>query len=54
MARHPYTVVIGEKEATTDTLSPRAREAGDLGSLPLAEFKARLLAEARPPRPRAG
>jgi threonyl-tRNA synthetase len=54
MARHPYTVVIGEKEATTDTLSPRAREAGDLGSLPLAEFKARLVAEARPPRPRAG
>ncbi len=50
MMRHPYVVVIGEKEAATDSVSPRERDAGDLGSMPLAAFADRLTSEARIPR----
>ena len=51
LMRHPYIVVIGENEAVAGTLSPRSRDAGELGAMPVAEFAARLLAEAQPPRP---
>jgi threonyl-tRNA synthetase len=50
MMRHPYTVVLGDKEAETDTVTPRSRDAGELGTLSIADFASRLLAEARPPR----
>ncbi|HWP08560.1 MAG TPA: threonine--tRNA ligase [Polyangiaceae bacterium] len=51
LMRHPYVVVIGDKEAEAVAVAPRSRDAGDLGAMPLAEFKARLKAEAMPPRP---
>jgi threonyl-tRNA synthetase len=51
LMRHPYVVVIGDKEAEAGAVAPRSRDAGDLGAMPVAEFKARLKAEAMPPRP---
>jgi threonyl-tRNA synthetase len=48
--RYPYIAVIGDKEATTRTLSIRSRQEGELGPIPLAAFADRLLAEAVPPR----
>jgi threonyl-tRNA synthetase len=54
MMRHPYIVVIGEDEVAAGTLTPRSRDAGELGSMPVAEFAARLLEEAKPPRPTLG
>jgi len=54
LMRHPYVVVIGDKEAAAGTLAPRSRDAGDLGSMSIAEFSARLAKEAVPPRPSAG
>jgi threonyl-tRNA synthetase len=53
LMRHPYVVVIGDKEAAAGTLSPRSRDEGELGSLTIAEFTARLRAEVVPPKPRA-
>jgi threonyl-tRNA synthetase len=49
--RHPYVVVLGDKEAEAGAVAPRSRDAGDLGAMPLAEFAARLAKEAVPPRP---
>jgi threonyl-tRNA synthetase len=51
LMRHPYVVVIGDKEAEAGAVAPRSRDAGDLGAMPLAEFKARLKSEAVPPKP---
>jgi threonyl-tRNA synthetase len=51
LMRHPYTVVIGDKEAEAGAVAPRSRDAGDLGAMPLAEFKARLKSEAVAPKP---
>jgi len=51
LMRHPYIVVLGEKEAEAGAVSPRSRDAGDLGAMPIAAFAARLAAEAVPPRP---
>ena len=51
LMRHPYTVVLGDKEAEAGAVAPRSRDAGDLGAMPIAEFAARLAAEAKPPRP---
>jgi threonyl-tRNA synthetase len=45
-------VVIGDKEATAGTLSPRSRDDGELGSMAIGDFKARLVAEAAFPKPR--
>jgi threonyl-tRNA synthetase len=50
LMRHPYIVVIGDDEAAAGTVSPRSRDTGDLGAMPVSDFKARLLAEARAPR----
>jgi threonyl-tRNA synthetase len=50
LMRYPYIAVIGDKEATTRTLSVRSRQEGELGPIPLAAFADRLLAEAVPPR----
>jgi threonyl-tRNA synthetase len=49
--RHPYVVVLGDKEAAAGTVAPRSRDQGDLGPISIAEFAARLRAEATPPRP---
>jgi len=49
LARYPYILVVGPKEAETGTVGVRSRDAGELGALPLAEFTARLLAESKAP-----
>ncbi len=51
LMRHPYVVVLGDKEAEAGTVAPRSRDTGDLGPMPLAEFAARLRSEAAPPKP---
>jgi len=50
LMRYPYIAVVGDKEATTRTLSIRSRQEGELGPVPLPAFADRLLAEAMPPR----
>jgi threonyl-tRNA synthetase len=50
LMRHPYIVVIGEEEAQAGTVSPRSREAGDLGSMSVQELASRLSEQARTPR----
>ena len=47
-ARYPYILVVGLKEAETGSVGVRSRDAGELGALPLADFVARLRAEANP------
>jgi threonyl-tRNA synthetase len=44
-----YMAVVGEKEMEENTVSIRSRDHGDLGSIPLADFVNRLVAESRPP-----
>ena len=41
----PYMLVVGDKEAESGTDSVRHRKAGDLGSMPLKDFIARVLKE---------
>jgi threonyl-tRNA synthetase len=50
LMRHPYVVVLGDKEAESGTVAPRERDQGELGSMTIAELKSRLLSESRPPR----
>jgi threonyl-tRNA synthetase len=42
----PYMVIIGEKEQEEGTVSIRSRDEGDLGTLQVAEFVSRVVAEA--------
>jgi threonyl-tRNA synthetase len=51
LARYPYLLVVGAKEAETGTVGVRSRDKGELGAIPLDQFAATLLEEARPPRP---
>ena len=46
LAKVPYLLVVGDREAESGTASARARGEGDLGALPLDELAARLAAEA--------
>jgi threonyl-tRNA synthetase len=50
LARYPYILVVGPKEAESDALGVRSRDKGELGSMPLAELQAKLVAESTPPR----
>jgi threonyl-tRNA synthetase len=50
MMRHPYIVVIGDDEAANEQLSVRSRDAGELGKLSVADFRARLIEESKPPK----
>lgn len=45
LERIPYILVVGEKEAETNTVSVRSRKNDDEGSIALTDFEARLLAE---------
>ena len=47
--RVPYMAIIGEKEIENNTVSVRSRDHGDLGSIPLEDFVARLITESTPP-----
>ncbi len=48
LLRYPYMLVVGPKEAETDSLGVRSRDRGELGSMKVDEFAAQLLAEAVP------
>jgi threonyl-tRNA synthetase len=41
----PYMLIVGEKEMEAGAVSVRARKAGDLGSMSLAEFEGRLASD---------
>ncbi len=47
--RYPYMLVVGPKEAETDSVGVRSRDAGELGAMKLDELAARLVAESRAP-----
>jgi threonyl-tRNA synthetase len=49
LLRYPYLLVVGPKEAESETVGVRSRDGGELGAMPLAEFAARLLTESAPP-----
>jgi threonyl-tRNA synthetase len=49
LLRYPYLLVVGPKEAETDAVGVRSRDAGELGTIKVDEFAARLSSEARPP-----
>ena len=53
-ARYPYMLVVGPKEAETDSVGVRSRDAGELGAMKVDELAARLVAEASPPGRSAG
>ena len=46
MKKVPYVLIVGDKEAADKKVAVRKRTEGDLGALPVEEFKARLLKEA--------
>jgi len=50
LMRHPYVIVLGDKEAETGTVAPREREQGELPPMSVAELCERLVSESRPPR----
>jgi threonyl-tRNA synthetase len=47
LAKVPYMLIVGEREATQRTVAVRARSGGDEGSVALAEIEARLLEQVR-------
>ena len=48
LARVPYLLVVGDREKEQGTVAVRTRGGEDLGSMPLADFTARLHAERGP------
>ncbi len=49
LLRYPYLLVVGPKEAESDAVGVRSRDAGELGAMKVEELAARLLTEAAPP-----
>jgi threonyl-tRNA synthetase len=47
--RLPYMAIVGEREQEENTVSIRSRDHGDLGSVPLDEFVARVVEESKLP-----
>ena len=47
MQKLPYLLVVGDKEKAANKVAVRSRGGEDLGQMSLAEFAARLLAEAK-------
>ncbi len=45
LQRVPYLLVVGDREADSNTVAVRTRGGKDLGSMPVAEFAAKLQAE---------
>ena len=50
LARYPYMLVVGAKEAETGAVGVRSRDKGELGAMPLDTFADLLLGESKPPR----
>ena len=46
IGRYPYMLVVGDREEEAGAVSVRSHEEGELGEIPLAEFAARVAAEA--------
>ncbi len=42
MQKIPYMLVVGEKEASSNTVAVRSRENGDIGTESIDEFIAKL------------
>jgi len=49
LARYPYLLVVGPKEAETGTLGVRSRDEGELGAISIADLTARIVRESVPP-----
>ncbi len=47
--RYPYMLVVGPKEAESDSVGVRSRDAGELGAMKVDELLDRLLAESQSP-----
>jgi threonyl-tRNA synthetase len=45
----PYMAIVGEKEQENGGVSPRSRDEGDLGAMPLQEFVDRVVLESKRP-----
>ena len=45
MQKIPYMLIIGDKEVENNVVAVRSRKGGDLGTMPLAQFKGKLLGE---------
>jgi threonyl-tRNA synthetase len=48
LARHPYMLVVGDKERESDAVAVRSHEAGELGTMPVGEFAQRVRLEEAP------
>jgi threonyl-tRNA synthetase len=46
IGRYPYMLVVGDREEENDAVAVRSHEEGDLGEMSIAEFAARVKAEA--------
>ncbi|MDP9001207.1 MAG: threonine--tRNA ligase [Myxococcota bacterium] len=49
LLRYPYLLVVGPKEAETDSVGVRSRDAGELGAMKVDELSDRLVAESAAP-----
>ncbi len=49
LLRYPYLLVVGPKEAESDSVGVRSRDAGELGAMKVEEVGDRLVAESAPP-----
>jgi threonyl-tRNA synthetase len=47
LSKVPYLLVVGDREKEAGAVSVRSRSGEDLGSMPLADFAARLETEGR-------
>jgi threonyl-tRNA synthetase len=45
LGHYPYMLVVGDREAEAGAVAVRAHEEGELGTMPVAEFAARVQAE---------
>ena len=45
MLKVPYMIVLGDKEVENNLVAVRSRDKGDLGTMTLAEFEAKILSE---------
>jgi threonyl-tRNA synthetase len=50
----PYMLVVGDKEAASGAVAVRRHREGDIGTMPVAEFRDLALAEVAEKRPRSG
>ena len=50
LLRYPYLLVVGPKEAESDAVGVRSRDAGELGAIALDTFIEKLIAESKPAR----